>query len=36
VSNPLTYILAMLIGTVVTAVAVIIAKGIGGGVVVED
>ena len=36
VSNPLTYILAIAIGTVVTAVAVIIAKGIGGGVVVED
>ena len=36
VSNPLTYILALAIGTVVTAVAVIIAKGIGGGVVVEE
>jgi PTS system fructose-specific IIC component len=31
VSGPLTYILAILIGTVVTAVAVIVAKGIGGG-----
>jgi len=31
VSQPLLYILAILIGTVVTAVAVIVAKGIGGG-----
>jgi fructose PTS system EIIBC or EIIC component len=36
VSSPFTYILAILIGTVVTAVAVIVAKGIGGGTVVED
>ena len=36
VSSPLTYIIALLVGTVVTAVAVIIAKGIGGGVVVEE
>jgi len=36
VSSPFTYILAILIGTVVTAVAVIVAKGIGGGTVVEE
>jgi PTS system fructose-specific IIC component len=36
VSNVLTYLIAMLVGTVVTAVAVIIAKGIGGGAVVEE
>jgi len=36
VSNPVMYIVALLIGTVVTAVAVIVAKGIGGGAVVEE
>ena len=36
VSNVWTYILAILIGTAVTAVAVIVAKGIGGGKPAED
>ncbi len=36
VSNVLTYIIAMLVGTVVTAVAVIIAKGIGAPASVEE
>ena len=36
VSTPLTYIVALLVGTVVTAVAVVIAKGIGSPAVVEE
>ena len=36
VSSPLTYIVALLVGTVVTAVAVVIAKGIGSPAVVEE
>jgi fructose PTS system EIIBC or EIIC component len=36
VSNVGTYIIAMLVGTVVTAVAVVIAKGIGSPAVVEE
>jgi len=36
VDNPLLYTVWILVGTAVTAVAVIIAKGIGGGAVVEE
>ena len=36
VDNPLLYTLWILVGTAVTAVAVIVAKSIGGGVVVEE
>jgi PTS system fructose-specific IIC component len=36
VSNPIAYIIAILVGTVVTAISVIVLKSLGGGAVVEE